>query len=118
MVATKKGKAAKPVKVKVIEQGPHKLRKIVNIGCKQGLSDIAKIVEIFNNTDQHIARGTKILWETSEGDRGITTLQSSLAPGKSIKIIPSGLVASFSCTAWYFEPPPKRAVRGSSKTKE
>lgn len=116
MTVTKKGKAVEKVNVKLTEQGPPKVKKIVNLGCDSVQSDIARIVRIFNNTDQAVPKGRTIHWKTDDGDKGSITLQSPLAPGESFdETFPQTDHSNFSCEAWYFGPPAKIVAKGKIK---
>jgi hypothetical protein len=76
----------------------------VTLACKNPGShqDVAKTPSVTNTTGAAIAKGKKIYWSASDGDKGTLTLDQNLAPNASVKVMGSA-GNGYSCQAWMLQ---------------
>ena len=76
--------------------------KQVKIDCANpgGQQDVAKTPFVTNNTSQAIKKGTRLVWASSDGDKGQMILTSDLAPGARVEMR-GHPGQNYSCEAWY-----------------
>jgi hypothetical protein len=67
-------------------------------------SDVVRTMSLTNDTGGILAKGKRVYWSTSDGEKGSMLIPENLPKGQSLRVYDNIGQHQYSCEAWFFRP--------------
>jgi vacuolar-type H+-ATPase subunit B/Vma2 len=67
-------------------------------------SDVVRTMRLTNDTGNTLAKGKRIYWSTSDGEKGSMLIPENLPKGQSLRVYDNIGQYQYTCEAWIFRP--------------
>ncbi len=65
-------------------------------------SDVVRTMSLTNDTGDLLAKGKRVYWSTSDGEKGSMLIPENLPKGQSLRVYDNIGQRQYTCEAWFF----------------